>query len=179
MFALFEVMGFCVAFVFAFVTWRRRPERLLRIVVWGGRIVLIWVFLEAVVGVPLFLSRFQHLQLGSAAVATLAQAHHYLGHFFITAFVLFWPLLFFTSIARPATASRRVLLGAGAIASMLLFLLVCYTGYALPRQMPRELTRVEAAHALRFVVLHVVAGPLLAGTAFALILWRHTRSILR
>jgi apolipoprotein N-acyltransferase len=176
MFALFEVVGFCLAFVFAFVTWRPRPERLLRIVIWGGRIVLIWVFVEAAVGVPLFLCRFRHLQLGSTAMSALAQVHHYVGHFFITAFVLFWPVLFVTSIARPATASRKVFLGGAAIVSLLLFLFVSFTGYALPPQMPRELTRAEAAHALRFVVLHVVVGPLLTVTGFALILWRHTRS---
>jgi len=175
MFALFEVVGFCAAFVYAIVTWRRDRERILRILFWGGRIVFLWVSVAAAVGVPLFLYRFRHLQLGPALASTLAQVHHYLGHLFITAFVLFWPLLFVTSVARPETAPRKVLLGGAAIVSLLLFLFLSFTGYALPPQMPRELPRAEAAHALRFVILHVVLAPVFAVTTLALILWRHAR----
>jgi hypothetical protein len=176
MFAIFEIGGFIASLLAAIVLWRRHASGILRVVVWGSWLALIWASAIGAVGIPLFLYRFRNAPFTAATVSRLAQTHHYLGHLFISAFVLFWPFLFVASVARPTSWLRKIMLGGAAIGSLSMFFLTSFAGYALPAKMPRELLPVEAAHALRFFVLHVLVAPSLAIVMLALILWRHARA---
>lgn len=176
MFAAIEIAGFVVAFASAIWLARRDRRGLLQIAIAGSVAVLIAVLLIGLLGAPLFLHRFERVTLKADVVALFVQAHHNAGHWFITALVVFWPFVFVASVARPATALRKFGLGALALLQLVLFLLVSFTGYALPKGMPRELPLQEMTHALRFVILHVVFGPLLVIVVTAVLLWRHVRA---
>jgi hypothetical protein len=176
MFAAFEIIGFAVASAIAVSVWRKDPPRLLRFVVRGSYVAIVAMAITGTVGIPLFFFRFGHAQFATTTASTIAAFHHHLGHWFMTAFVLFWPALVVASAARPTSLSRRVFMGGGAVFCLLLLLLVSFTGYALPSGMPRRLAHREGAHAFRFVVLHILLTPLLASTVLAVIAWRHSRA---
>jgi hypothetical protein len=58
---------------------------------------------------------------------------------------------------------------------LVLFLFTSFTGYFLPNAMPRKLTPLETASALRFVILHAVLSPIAATLTLATVLWQHAR----
>lgn len=176
MFAAFEIVGFVVASAVAIFAWRKDPGRVLRFVIRGIYVALVAMAMTGAVGIPLLFFRFGHARLAATVASSMAAIHHYLGHWFITVFVLFWPALFVASAARPSSLTRKLVMGGAAVLCLLLFLLVSFTGYALPSGMPRQLMHREGAHAIRFIVLHVIFTPALAAAVLTVIAWRHSRT---
>ena len=176
MLASAEIVGFLVAFGVGIWLWHQNRHHTIGLVIRLGYAILITALLVAATGTPLFLYRTNRLQLSGAAVSAFHLVHHYAGHVFISVFVLYWPLLMIVSVARPATGMRRLILGIACVLCAYLFLFLSFTGYLLPPNLPRELSPLDAMHALRFFVLHVFVVPPLAALSLVSILWRHSRA---
>jgi len=95
----------------------------------------------------------------------------------MSGFVWYWPLLFVVSGWRPRTRLRRLLLGLTSVFCGYLFLLLSFTGYAMPEGLPRSLPPREAAWALRFFILHVATLPLLSLSLLLVLVHRHNRAL--
>jgi len=171
--AVLETTGFVAAFPVAAWLWRARPSALWSVTTQGGFVALTLLTANAVVGIPLALCRLGRLSLAPDLLDNLSWVHRHLSHGLYTAFILYWPFLFVLSVVRTRGVLRKASLGAASVLSFGLFLLVAFSGYLLPRGLPRVLSPLEARQVLRFVVLHVVAVPWLAITLLGIVIWRH------
>jgi uncharacterized membrane protein len=147
MFASFEIAGFVGVLLISAIGWRQNPQLLLKVTLLGGRYLLAMVALLLAGGLPVFLFRFGHVAPGVVAGSQLAIVHHFLGHWFVVIFVLYWPVLFVVSLSRPKSIPRKILLSAAAVACLFLFLFASFSGYLLPHGMPRPVDARERIHA--------------------------------
>jgi hypothetical protein len=91
--------------------------------------------------------------------------------------VLYWPVLAVVSFLRPNSPARKAILGATTVFGLFCFLFLSFTGYLLPRGLPRGVSTVEAYQSIRFAVLHLLAAPVIALVVFGLIIWRHSKAL--
>ena len=178
-FGAFEIAAFVIACGGAAMLWRRDQAAAVRLASFLTLCALLFVLAICASGIPLLLHRFGRTTIAPAAASPLATAHHYAGHWTLAAWVAVWPFVLIVSARRPPTALGKVALTAVTMVALVAMLVQSFTGYALPRGMPRELAPHELPHALRFVVLHALATPALLAIPLTLLLWRHGRATRR
>jgi hypothetical protein len=172
-----EIVGFSIALATAIWSWREDPRRTVVVATKGGYAIGVSSLVIAFTGVPLALYRFRRATISQAVLSCMSSLHHQLGHMFILIFVPYWPVLAVVCFMRPRSWARRAFLGGGSLVGLFCFQFLPFTGYLLPRGLPRSLTKIEAYQSVRFAVLHVLTVPVFTLAVFSLIIWRHAKAL--
>ena len=172
MLPILDVISF-IAGTGVVIALRRSQRRVLVLSAAGAFLGIVLLVVLGIDGWSILRHRTGYRSMPTVRYLALSAVHFWLGHFTMPPIAFFTPLMLAAAVTRASALWRRIVHVILAATFSAGFLLMSFSGYLLPRNIPNPVTEQVAPLVLRFVFIHATVTPCLLLLIGLLIAWRN------